>query len=81
MLGSYRSEVSIKLSQVRASWGAHSNCSMRDLWQGRELGRVEGGAVSVSLALHDAALPRSRAAELIYISFAAFGSHSRGKST
>ena len=56
VLGGTRSEVSIELSQVRASWGAHSNCSMRDLWQGRELGRVEGGAVSVSLALHDAAL-------------------------
>lgn len=56
MLGGTRSEVNIKLSQVRASWGAHSTCSMRDLWQGRELGRVEGGAVSLSLALHDAAL-------------------------
>ena len=56
VLGSARSEVGIRLSQVRTSWGAHSNCSMRDLWQGRELGQVEDGAVSVSLALHDAAL-------------------------
>ena len=56
VLGRIRSEVSVSLNQIRPGWGAGSDCNIRDLWQRRPLGKVANGRITVSLAMHDAAL-------------------------
>ena len=56
VLGALRSEVTVQLNAIRPAWGARSNCTVRDLWMHRNLGVVQGGAITMSLAIHDAAL-------------------------
>ena len=57
VLGGMRSEVSVRLDQIRPAWGRpRVRCSLRDLWQHRSLGQVRGDSIAVSLARHDAAL-------------------------
>lgn len=56
VLGGLRSKVSVKLSAIRPTWGVGTACTVRDLWQHRNLGVVDHDSITISLAAHDAAL-------------------------
>lgn len=56
VLGGLRSKVSVKLSAIRPTWSVGTACTVRDLWQHRNLGVVDHDSITISLAAHDAAL-------------------------